>query len=107
MKDEKISSIKIWTRGKNRDEFGNPYVAFIAWIQLRYISYARKVSVMSDMQSYDSGKSKCLEFALLAINRALDLDIRANDTRIEHHHKHVYRDADLEHPEKWKIDLED
>ena len=105
--DSKIYRIEIWSRGKYRDEYGNPYAAYIAWLRLGYVSYARRISVMSGMTGYDSSDDKCLELALLGINRTLGLNIQPNDERIVHHHKHVSRDADLEHPENWKIELED
>lgn len=107
MDNSKIYKIEIWTRGKNRDEFGNPYAAYIAWLRLGYVSYARRIAVLEPMTGYDSSADKCLELAVLGINRTLGLNISVRDERIVQYHKHVYRDADLEHPEKWKIDLED
>ena len=102
MKDKNIYKIEVWTRGKNRDEYGNPYVAYKAVIHLAEMSYARTMTFMMPMFSWDNYPDKILQLALLGINRALDLDIQHNDPRITLHYKHVYRDADLEHPENWK-----
>lgn len=103
MKNENIVKIEIWSRGKNRDEYGNPYFAWIAKIRVSHVSYFRYVTIHMDMMGGDSYESACLMWALQGINEALGTDIRADDERIVHHYKHASRDAELADPTKWKI----
>ena len=97
-----IRQIEIYSRGKNRDVFGNPYHAFKAIISAQKCSYFRQIMVIMPMTWGDSGERDCLEWAVQGINEAFGTEIKANDPRIIHHHKHVSHDEDLLHPENWK-----
>lgn len=103
MKNENVIEIEIWSRGKNRDMYGNPYLAWIAKVYVRYVSYFSHITIHKDMMGGDSYESACLKLALQGINEALGTDIRADDKRIVHHYKHTCRDSDLIDPTKWKI----
>lgn len=102
MNEKSILKIVIYSRGKNCDEFGNPYHAFKAIISVCGVSFFRTVTVSYSMAYGDSSERDCLMWALQGINEALGTNIRMDDERIEHHHKHVYSYAALEHPENWK-----
>ena len=102
MNEKYILKIVIYSRGKNIDEYGNPYHAFKAIIHVCHVSYFNTITVSNSMSYGDSSERDCLMWALQGINEALGINIRMDDERIEHHHKHVYRFQDLEHPEKWK-----
>ena len=103
-----ITKIEIWSRGKNRDVYGNPYHAFVAHITMSHVSYSRGMIVYMPMSWGDSDEWGCLKWALEGINEALDIRgtkdaIMPSDERIVHHYQHVSRDADLENPLKWKL----
>lgn len=101
--DKKITKIEIWSRGKNRDEYGNPYFAWIAKIHFRQVSYFRCLTVHMDMKAGDSNERDCLMWACQGINEALGTDIRCDDERIIHRYRNAYKDADLADPTKWRI----
>lgn len=103
MNNKKIYKIQVFTRGKNADEYGNPYHAYKVILHFEYEGYYNKVSVSQSMSGGDSSKWDCLNWALRGVKESLGLSINPDDDRIEHHHKHVYRDSDLEHPENWKV----
>ena len=99
-----VTKIEIWSRGKNRDVYGNPYHAFIAHITFAYVSYFRQMIIYMPMSWGDSNEWECLKWALAGINEALGTEFQPNDERIVHHYKHVSSDADLENPLKWKTE---
>ena len=103
MNDKKITKIEIWSRGKNRDVYGNPYFAWIAKIRFCNVSYFRCVTIHMGMMAGDSSEQDCLMWACQGINEALGTDIRMNDERIVHHYQHTSRDTDLLDPTKWRI----
>lgn len=110
----KLEKIIIYTRGKNRDIYGNPYMAYKINLEFSQKSFFRKVTIESSMcYTNNSSKNGCLQDALDGLNEFLHgikhpkmtnrkVYIKADDKRIIHHHKHVTRDAELEHPENWK-----
>ncbi len=101
--EKRIIKIEIWSRGKNRDEYGNPYMAWIAKIRFQYVSYFQAITIHKSMSWGDSSERDCLMWACQGINEALGTTIMMNDDRIVHHHKNVSRDSDLIDPTKWKI----
>lgn len=103
MKEENITKIEIWSRGKNRDVYGNPYFAWIAKIGVSHVSYLRYITIHMDMMAGSSSERDCLMWACQGINESLGTDIRMDDKRIVHHYKHASRDSDLLDPTKWKI----
>lgn len=98
-----LSKIEIWSRGKNRDVYGNPYWAYKVVLTYNYVSYFETITITKGMSGGSSSEHACLTWALQGIKEALGLEFNPHDERIIHHHKHVYRDADLEHPETWKV----
>lgn len=108
MASKKLYKIEIHARGKYRDEYGNPYYAYIAILHYKFVSYFRNVIVYMPMHWGDSGESDGLKWALEGINEYLGKKtyhskIKPSDKRIEYHYKHVSHDADLENPLKWKL----
>lgn len=106
--NKKLTKIEIYSRGKYRDEYGNPYHAWIAFLTYQYVSYFRKVIIYMPMHWGDSGERDLLKWALEGINEFLNKrsyrsKIKPNDKRIIHHYKHVSRDKDLENPLAWKF----
>lgn len=97
-----ITKIEIWSRGKNKDVYGNPYHAFKAILHFGRTSYFHTLIVQQPMSWGDSDERGCLMWACQGINEALGLDIQIDDERIIHHYKHVYKDSELENPENWK-----
>lgn len=102
MNNNNITKIEIWSRGKNRDMYGNPYHAFKAIVNFTGVSFFRTLTVQMPMSYGDSSERDCLMWACQGINEALGTDIRIDDERIVHHYKHVYKDSDLANPENWK-----
>lgn len=112
-----IEKIIIFTRGKNRDEYGNPYQAFKAYIKFAHKSYFTNAIVTQSMQyTNNSSKSGCLNDALYGINEFLtaikhpkktvvERIIKPDDKRITQIHKHVHTFQELENPENWKCEL--
>ena len=98
----KVSKIEIYSRGKNKDEYGNPYYAYKAVIQLSYVSYFDSITICQDMQYGDSSEWACLGWALAGIKEALGIELEKNDERIVQYHRHVYQNKDLLHPLNWK-----
>lgn len=97
-----ITKIEIWSRGKNKDVYGNPYHAFKAVLYFGRTSYFNTLIIPQSMSWGDSDERGCLMWACQGINEALGLDIQIDDERIIHHYKHVYKDSELENPENWK-----
>lgn len=101
MENKDIKNIVIYTRGKNRDKFGNPYRAFKAYV------FTKKSGVVKTVwKSMDVGnctESDCREWAIACINMVLEVKITKDDKRIEQHHKKVSRDSELEKPENWRV----
>lgn len=99
----KLYKAIIYTRGKNRDVYGNPYHAYKAVLTFSYVSYFRDITICQNISWGDSSERDCLDWALQGIKEALGIDLEANDERITHHHKHVYSDRELRYPENWKV----
>lgn len=102
MKTSRINAIKIEGRGRYRDEFGNPYYAWRADIDVQIKSHHSKVTIYESMAWGDSYESAVLRSAVEGINEALDINIKQNDRRISYTYKHVSGDAPLRKPLKWK-----
>ena len=77
-----ITKIEIWSRGKYKDEYGNPYHAFKAVISCSYVSYFRNIIITMPMTWGSSGEYDCLQWAVQCINEALQTDIKQSDERI-------------------------
>lgn len=99
----KLYKVNIYTRGKNKDMDGNPYHAYKAVLTFSYVSYFRSITICQDMSWGDSAERDCLDWALQGIKEALGIDLKANDERITHYHKHVYSYDELRNPENWKV----
>lgn len=102
MNSNNITKIEIWSRGKNRDMYGNPYHAFKAVLHFTRVSYFNTLTIQMPMSWGDSDKRGCLIWACQGIKEALGLDIQIDDERIVHHYKQIYKDSELENPENWK-----
>jgi len=112
----KLDKIIIYTRGKNRDEFGNPYMAYKVVLEYSQKSYFHRVVISQSMHfTNNSSEYGCLRDALEGLNEFLHgikhpkskdrkVYITMKDKRIIQFHKHVSRDCDLEHPESWRED---
>lgn len=103
----KLTKIVIYSRGKYRDEDGNPYLAYIAFLHFQHKSYFDKMIIYKSMTWGSCGEHDCLIEALEGINEALRKRgkkgcIKSNDKRIEHHWMHVYRYDNLRNPLRWK-----
>lgn len=102
MKTSRIYAIKIEGRGRYRDEYGNPYYAWRADIDVQIKSHHSKVTIHESMAWGDSYEAAVLRAAVEGINEALDINIRQNDKRISYTYKHVSEDAPLRNPLNWK-----
>ena len=102
MKVNRILAIKIEGRGRYRDEYGNPYYAWRADIDVQINSHHSKVTIHESMAWGDSYEAAVLRAAVEGINEALDINIRQNDKRISYTYKHVSGDAQLRNPLNWK-----
>lgn len=102
MKTSRIYAIKIEGRGRYRDEYGNPYYAWRAGIDVQIKSHHSKITIHEPMAWGDSYEAAVLRAAVEGINEALDINIRQNDKRISYTYKHVSGDAPLRNPLNWK-----
>lgn len=96
-----IEKVIIYTRGKNRDECGNPYRAFKAYVLCKGTAISK--IVWKEMDLGNSNAASCLEWAVTCINSALGTKLAKNEKRIEHSHKKVKRDSELEKPMGWRV----
>lgn len=99
-----IDKIEIWSRGKNRDEFGNPYRAWIARIhfQTPFPSFDT-LTLSRSMQSGSCDEPDCVQEVCQAIDEVFNIFIRPSDKRIvRRHYRTVYRYEDLD-PSKWRL----
>lgn len=99
----KIYKIDIYTRGKSKDESGNPYLAYKAVITYSYVSFFEKITISKGMVWGSCGERDCLNEALQGIKEALGVELSPNDERITHYHKRVYSYDELKRPENWRV----
>ena len=99
-----IDKIEIWSRGKTRDEFGNPYRAWIARIHFQHSFKSFDTMTLSRSMEYgDCDEQDCVKAVCEAIEEVFNIFIRPSDKRIvRRHYRRVYRDEDLD-PSKWRL----
>lgn len=101
-----LDKIIIYSRGKNRDVYGNPYYALKIILKYSYVSYFQQIIIPVSMKYGSSSKRDCLMWAGQALQEALGMNIEHVLPFIEHHHVRVSRDSQLKNPLKWKEDEE-
>lgn len=99
-----IDKIEIWSRGKTRDEYGNPYRAWIARIHFHNSFPSFDTLTLSrGIQYGNCDEQDCVEEVCQAINEVFNASVRPSDERIvKRHYRRVYRDEDLD-PSKWRL----
>lgn len=103
MNTKKFTKIEIYSRGKNRDIYGNPYHAFVIRFYSGYVSHYRTISLEMPMTYRSSSKDDCFGWADQATKEAFGFSLYDYKSIILHHHKTVRTDAELEEPQNWKL----
>jgi len=85
---------KIYGRGKNRDVYGNPYMAAVVITNVRRI-------VLPMCYTGDSSESGVLRNVLQML---IDRKIRVSEDRVKYNYTKVRADSRLEHPSFWRIE---
>ena len=105
MKLEKtdVKNIFIWSRGKNRDIYGNPYYAYVCRINL---TDGREITFNCPMSWGGSRAYDVLAEVSQELGAKFGIRLNFNDVRnrfVIQTHKQVKTDSALEHPERWRL----
>ena len=105
MKLEKtdVKNIFIWSRGKKRDIYGNPYYAYVCRINL---TDWREITFNCPMSWGGSGAYDVLAEVSQELGAKFGIRLNFNDVRsrfVIQTHKQVKTDSALEHPERWRL----
>ena len=105
MKLEKtdVKNIFIWSRGKNRDIYGNPYYAYVCRINL---TDGREITFNCPMSWGSSGAYDVFAEVSQELSAKFGIRLNYDDVRsgfVIQTHKQVKTDSALEHPERWRL----
>ena len=105
MKIEKtdVRHIFIWSRGKNRDIYGNPYYAYVCRINL---IDGCEITFNCPISWGSSGASAVFIKVSQELNARFGIWLTYDDVRsgfVIQNHKQVKTESALEHPERWRL----
>lgn len=105
---ENIEGITVYSRGKNRDEDGNPYYAYKCIVEFKWDRDHCTSKLVIDCRADwgDSGKDDVMAAVKNKLEKTFGIKTDWDDVRsgfIKQHHRTVYTMAALEHPESWRI----
>lgn len=103
-----IECIDIYSRGKNRDVYGNPYYAYKCVVRFKWAkdhcSSALVIDCRADWGS--SGESDVFTVVRHKLERDFGIKIDWRDLRsgfVKQQHRTVHTMSELETPENWKV----
>ena len=102
---EKISSVSIYFRGKNKDVYGNPYHAWIAIIKTSYTLFYKQIVLPCSMSWGDSAKYDITKWVYTGIKEALGIDC-STLCNVKLYYQHATRDAQLYNPMRWDLNTD-
>ena len=98
-----VKNIFIWSRGKNRDIYGNPYYAYVCRINL---TDGREITFNCPMSWGSSGAYDVLAEVSQELGAKFGIWLNFNDVRsrfVIQTHKQVKTYSALEHPGRWRL----
>lgn len=98
-----VKNIFIWSRGKNRDIYGNPYYAYVCRINL---TDGRKITFNCPMSWGSSGAYGVFAEVSQELSSKFGIRLNYDDVRsgfVIQTHKQVKTDSALEYPERWRL----
>ena len=103
IKKADVKNIFIWSRGKNRDIYGNPYYAYVCRINL---ADGREITFNCPMSWGGSWAYDVLAEVSQELDAQFGFGISYDDVRsgfVIQTHKQVKTDSALEHPDRWRL----
>lgn len=106
-----IEGITVYSRGKNRDVYGNPYYAYKCIVKFKYAKDHCTSSLVIDCSADwgSSGKDDVMSVVKSKLERMFGIKITWDDIRkgfVKQYHRTVSTMSELEHPEAWRIAAE-
>lgn len=107
IKKTDVEKIHIWSRGKNRDIYGNPYYAYVCRISLTQKARGeREITLRCSMAWGDSDEYGVFRMVSKTLNSDFGIVVNYKDVQsglVVQEHKTVCTDDALRHPERWRL----
>lgn len=103
LKKTDVKNIFIWSRGKNRDIYGNPYYSYVCRINL---TDGSKITFSCPMSWGSSGAYDVFVKVSQKLSVKFGIHLTYDDVRsgfVIQNHKQVKTESALEHPERWRL----
>lgn len=102
-----VERISIWSRGKNRDIYGNPYYAYVCRISLTQKARGeREITLRCPMSWGSSGAYDVFVEVVQELDREFGISLNYDDVRsglVVQEHKTVRTEGALMRPERWRL----
>lgn len=107
IKKTDVERISIWSRGKNRDIYGNPYYAYVCRISLTQKARGeREITLRCPMSWGSSGAYDVFVEVVQELDREFGIRLDYNDVRsglVVQRHRVVRTEDALTRPERWRL----
>lgn len=102
-----VERISIWSRGKNRDIYGNPYYAYVCRISLTQKTRGeREITLRCPISWGSSGAYDVFVEVVQELDREFGISLNYDDVRsglVVQEHKTVRTEDALMRPERWRL----
>lgn len=107
IKKTDVERISIWSRGKNRDIYGNPYYAYVCRISLTQKARGeREITLLCPMSWGSSGAYDVFVEVVQELDREFGILLNYDDVRsglVVQKHRVVRTEDALMRPERWRL----
>ena len=107
IKKTDVERIHIWSRGKNRDIYGNPYYAFVCRISLAQKGRSENEIILRCPMTWgDADEYGVFRMVSETLNSEYGIRLDYADVRdglVVQEHKTIYTYDALRHPERWRL----
>lgn len=107
IKKTDVERISIWSRGKNRDIYGNPYYAYVCRISLTQKARGeREITLRCTMSWGSSGAYDVFVEVVQELDREFGILLNYDDVRsglVVQKHRVVRTEDALMRPERWRL----
>lgn len=107
IKKTDVERISIWSRGKNRDIYGNPYYAYVCRISLTQKARGeREITLRCPMSWGSSGAYDVFAEVVQELDREFGISLNYDDVRsglVVQRHQTVRTEDALMRPERWRL----